>query len=165
VQLLVLGAHYCRRDWGFAICGSDLDDALASFEDRLKEALVLSAEAGDTMAEGGEQPAQSERASQRGSNNGSMDGKPAGSALTIAFKRLQQRVGLVRTQSEPQDVLTAGVTKKEGSRAQFGGISEPSSPGIPSEMLPDSIRNISTVARRQSSEFRVPSIHAGMRPW
>lgn len=154
--------HCCRRDWGFLICSSDLDDAVSSFDDRLKEALVLSAEAGDTVAEDDEQITQSAR----GSNTGSVEGKA--SVLGSAFRRLQQRVGLLRTQSEPQDVLTAApVVKspKEGSKAQFAGVSEPSSPMIGMEQLPDSIRNISVVGRRQSSEFRVPSIQGGLRPW
>lgn len=163
----------CRRDWGFVICGSDLGDALTSFDDRLKEALVLSAEAGDTLgAEGGSNDGQLQAAghtSARGSNSES-DGAPIASVLTHAFKRLQQRVGLLRTHSEPENVLTAGSVSvkspKEGaSSGKFAGCSEPSSPTITSELLPDSIRNISTVARRQSSEFRVPSIQGGMRPW
>jgi hypothetical protein len=157
------------------ICGSDLGDAMTSFDDRLKEALVLSAEAGDTLgAEAGSDDGQAAgHASARGSNNGS-DGAPIGSVLTHAFKRLQQRVGLLRTHSEPENMLTGGSVSvkspkpSEGGGAlggRFAGCSEPSSPMIAAELLPDSIRNISTVARRQSSEFRVPSIQGGMRPW
>lgn len=161
----------CRRDWGFVICGSDLSDAMASFDERLKETLVLSAEAGDTMAENGEQLRQSGRPSANGSTNSSTDGKPLTSVLSHAFKRLQARVGLVRTQSEPPPELLAAAglpksPKGAGGRGQFAGMSEPSSPMIGTETLPDSIRNISTVAcRRQSSEFRVPSIQGGLRPW
>jgi hypothetical protein len=37
--------------------------------------------------------------------------------------------------------------------------------GMAGEALPDNIRTISTAARRKSSEFRVPSVQAGLRPW
>lgn len=155
----------CRRNWGFVICGSDLAEAVASFDEQLKEALVLSAEAGDTMADGSEQP----RLSDGASGHGSTDGKPLTAVLSHAFKRLQERVGLVRTQSEPAPELCGAVKSPKGGDASgklpFAGMSEPSSPMIGAELLPDSMRTISTAARRQSSEFRVPSIQAGLRPW
>jgi hypothetical protein len=160
----------CRKDWGFLICGSDLAEAMGCFDDRLKETLVLSAEAGDTVAEG--TGTTSQRLSANGSTVGSADGsKPLTSVLGGALKKLQEKVGLLRTHSEPAPEFlaaagAAGVKSPTGSKPQFVGMSEPSSPMIDSEALPDSIRNISTVARRQSSEYsRVPTVQGGMRPW
>lgn len=180
--LTLLAAHCCRpctaahslracsKDWGFLICGSDLADAMGCFDDRLKETLVLSAEAGDTVAEDTGTPPQ--RLSANGSTVISADGsKPLTAVLGGAFKRLQEKVGPLRTHSEPGPELlaaaaAAGVKSPTGSKPQFVGTSEPSSPMIGSEALPDSIRNISTIARRQSSEYsRVPTVQAGMRPW
>lgn len=90
-------------------------------------------------------------------------------ALRAAEKvRLRTFSPFVQSEPPPEELAAAaGLVRspKEGSKAQFGGMSEPSSPMIGSEVLPDSIRNISVVGRRQSSECRVPSIHAGMRPW
>lgn len=176
-----------RRDWGFMICGSDLPDAMASFDDRLKETLVTSTEAGDTMGAAGEQLRQEHRTSSAGypaaagggmagdstSGSGLAEPKaPMHVVLAHAFKRLQEKVGLLRTQSEPPPELLAAAGVKspkggagEGNRLAFQGMSEPSSPMIGTETLPDSILTISTAARRMSSEFRVPSIQAGLRPW
>jgi hypothetical protein len=92
------GVLTCRRDWGFVICASDLLDAMASFDDRLKETLVLSAEAGDTLSEGDESMQHSQRSSAHGGITSSSDSKPATGGLAGAFKRLQARVGLLRTQ-------------------------------------------------------------------
>lgn len=162
----------CRKDWGFLICGGDLADAIGCFDDHLKETLVLSAEVGDTVAEGA--GSHSQRLSANGSTVSSTDGsKPLTSVLGGALKRLQEKVGLLRTQSEPApEVLAAaaaaaaGVKSPTGSKPQFVGMSEPSSPMIGTEALPDSIRNVSMVARRQSSEYsRVPTVQGGMRPW
>lgn len=90
-------------------------------------------------------------------------------ALRAAEKvRLRTFSPFVQSEPPPEELAAAaGLVRspKEGSKAQFGGMSEPSSPMIGSEVLPDTIRNISVVGRRQSSEYRVPSIHAGMRPW
>lgn len=163
------------------ICGNDLPDAMCSFDERLKETLVLSAEAGDTMVEGASSELRhSQRSSATGSTGagggGSADGKPLTAVLSHAFKRLQESMGLLRTQSEPPpDLVLGGVgggcgagpksPKADGSKPQFAGMSEPSSPMIGTDMLPESMRTISTAARRQSSEFRVPSIHGGLRPW
>jgi hypothetical protein len=159
----------CRRDWGFVICGNDLPGATASFDDGIKETLVLSAEAGDTVAEDGEQQHRSARSSTGGygSGSGSADDKPLSNVLTHAFKRLQEHMGLLRTQSEPPPEVP-GAPKSpgaDGGKPQCVGLSEPASPMLGAEALPDNIHTISTAARRQSSEFRVPSIQAGLRPW
>jgi hypothetical protein len=143
---------------------------MGCFNDRLKETLVLSTEAGDTVAEG--TGTHSQRLSANGSTVSSTDGsKPLTSVLGGALKRLQEKVGLLRTQSEPAPEVVAaaaaaGIKSPTGSKPQFVGMSEPSSPMIGAETLPDSIRNVSTVARRQSSEYsRVPTVQGGMRPW
>lgn len=158
----------CRRDWGFVICGTDLPDAMHCFDVCLKETLVTSAEAADVVPDGSEQLRQSERSSATGAvhSNSTSDGKPLISVLSNAFKRLQESMGLLRTQSEPPpDMAMASCPGADSGKAQFTGMSEPSSPMVGTDMLPENIRTISTAARRQSSEFRVPSIQAGLRPW
>jgi hypothetical protein len=172
------------------VCGHDLPDAMASFDERLKETLVSATEGGDILGSAGEQAAS--RASARCSATDHAGAAPAGTGdgakapmaavLSHAFKRLQEKVGLVRTQSEPAPELAgaagvAGWTRSPkagdglvGSRSgRFQGLSEPSTPmfgSAPSEAtLPDNIRTISTATRRMSSEFRVPSVQAGLRPW
>jgi hypothetical protein len=59
---------------------------------------VLSAEAGDTLSEGDESMQHSQRSSAHGGITSSSDSKPAAGGLAGAFKRLQARVGLLRTQ-------------------------------------------------------------------
>lgn len=167
------------------VCGADLPDAMAAFDGRLKEALVVPGDGGDAPAGEGS-GLKSARSSATGAApnaaGGSTEGgKPMAAVLAHAFKRLQERVGLLaRAQSEPAPELAAAAAAaatggcggglapvRVGLPGGFQAASEPSTPmlGGGPDALPDSIRTISTAARRMSSEFRVPSVQAGLRPW
>lgn len=143
---------------------------LASFNRHLRETLVVSSEAGDAVPPPPGEPA-----------GGSAAVQPAGGAsgegkgvLASAFRSLQARVGLLRTQSEPsgEDAAlgAAGGAGRCADKSQLLGgacmaASEPSSPMIGTD-LPDSIRSIGSIAnRRGSMECRVPSFQTGFKPW
>lgn len=78
-------------------------------------------------------------------------------------------VRMLRTQSAPaEDEAEAAAKSPKGltSKQQPAAFSEPSSPMISAGELPDSIRNISTIATRNSSEAcRCPSFQTGFKPW
>ncbi|KAF8068340.1 hypothetical protein HT031_002029 [Scenedesmus sp. PABB004] len=166
---------FILRDWGFLIFGADLADAVATFNDQLKEALVAGAEGGDRLpgdgdGDGAPAGAPARASADGGGASGGGAATPRGlhGALAHAFRRLGAHVGMLRTQSLPTDEGGAGdggagvrSLKAPGER---GPVSEPSSPMIGAD-LPDSIRVLSTVAHRQSSEYRVPSFAVGLKPW
>jgi hypothetical protein len=143
---------------------------LTTFKEQLKEALVVGSEVADKVPNAEGAPA--------GAIAGDNAIKPGPiRLLTNAFKRLQARVGLLRTQSEPS---AEAITEAERGEAlsvpavadikvtgKTTGLSasEPSTPMMGAD-VPESLRTIgSTITRRNSSESRVPSFQTGFRPW
>ncbi|KAF6254575.1 hypothetical protein COO60DRAFT_1642231 [Scenedesmus sp. NREL 46B-D3] len=156
---------FILRDWGFLIFGADLGDAIACFNEQLKETLVISAEAGDTIA-GSEEQTSDAAAADAG-------GKSIHGFLARAVKRLQAKVGLGRTQSLPDDCHAAAAAAADVAAgkgplekvAAHAAMSEPSSPMIGAD-LPDSIRCLSQAPHHNTSEaYRVPSFQTGFKPW
>jgi hypothetical protein len=152
-----------RRDWGFLIFGSDLGDAVACFNEQLKETLVISTEAGDKVLGSEEQGGDAAEAE--------AGAQTIHSFLSSAVKRLQAKVGLGRTQSLPDEAACHAAADAATGKgplekvAAHAAMSEPSSPMIGTD-LPDSIRCLSQAPHRNSSEaYRVPSFQTGFKPW
>eukprot|EP00879_Flechtneria_rotunda_P025814 GHRR01027461.1.p1 GENE.GHRR01027461.1~~GHRR01027461.1.p1 ORF type:complete len:271 (+),score=75.01 GHRR01027461.1:661-1473(+) len=139
---------FILRDWGFLIFGSDLPEAIASFNEQLRETLDKT-------------PSSTDAATGIATTPKSVHG-----ILSTVFKKLQFHVGMLRTQSLPTDdgaefgpkpMLTKTQSAEHGS--------QPSSPMIAvGTELPDSIRSISTAAPRGNS-VRTPSFQTGFKPW
>jgi NAD(P)-dependent dehydrogenase (short-subunit alcohol dehydrogenase family) len=154
----------CRRDWGFLIFGSDLGDAIACFNEQLKETLVISTEADDKVP-GSEEQGSDAAAAEAGA-------KTIHGFLSRAVKNLQAKVGLGRAQSLPDEAACHAAADAAAAAkgpldkvAAHAAMSEPSSPMIGTD-LPDSIRCLSQAPHRNSSEaYRVPSFQTGFKPW
>jgi hypothetical protein len=137
---------------------------MACFNEQLKEALVISTEAGDTVPGCEEQVASDPAAAEAGA-------KTIHGFLSSAVKRLQAKVGLGRTQSLPDEAACNQAADAAAGKgpveklAAHAAMSEPSSPMIGTD-LPDSIRCLSQAPYRNSSEaYRVPSFQTGFKPW
>ncbi|WIA30769.1 hypothetical protein OEZ86_000829 [Tetradesmus obliquus] len=154
---------FILRDWGFLIFGSDLGDAIACFNEQLKEALIVSTEAADKVA-GSEEQGGEAAAAEAGA-------RAIHGFLSNAVKRLQEKVGLGRTHSLPDEAACHAAADAAAGKgpleklAAHPAMSEPSSPMIGRD-LPDSIRCLSSAPHRNSSEaYRVPSFQTGFKPW
>jgi hypothetical protein len=168
--MLIFSCCHCvhsylhRRDWGFLIFGQDLGDAIACFNEQLKETLVISTEAGDKVPGGEEQASDDAAAAEAGA--ATIHG-----FLSRAVQRLQAKVGLGRTQSLPDEAASNAASDAAAGKgpveklAAHAVMSEPSSPMIGTD-LPDSIRCLSQLPHHNSSEaYRVPSFQTGFKPW